>query len=111
MIPSCGNSDGVRGTAIKSDKKMYLRGACGSHELQSRSLDLETYNRGAAPSLLSSDIWGLFKGSLISPDNILRSRLALVEEEQRRECISISMAAKAPSSFKCHQESPEILFI
>lgn len=49
MIPSCGNSNGVRGKAIKSDKKMYLRGACGSHELQSCSVDLETYNRGAAP--------------------------------------------------------------
>lgn len=34
MIPSCGNSNGVRGKAIKSDKKMYLRGACGSQELQ-----------------------------------------------------------------------------
>lgn len=53
MIPSCGNSNGVRGKAIKSDKKMYLRGACGSHELQKRlescSVDLETYNRSAAP--------------------------------------------------------------
>lgn len=75
MIPSCGNSNGVRGEAIKSDKKMYRRGACGSQELQkwleSCSLDLETYNRGAAPSLLSPDIWDLFKGFVISPDNIL----------------------------------------
>lgn len=75
MIPSCGNSNGARGKAIKCDKKMDLRGACGSQELQtwleSCCVDLETYNRGAAPSLLSSDIWELFKGFAISPDNVL----------------------------------------
>lgn len=34
MIASCSNSNGIHRKAIKSDKKMYLRGGSGSHELK-----------------------------------------------------------------------------
>lgn len=36
------------------------------------SVDLETYNGIAAPSLLFSDIWEILYGFVIFPDNILR---------------------------------------
>lgn len=34
MVPSCSNSNGVHGKAIKSDRKMYLCAVSESHELK-----------------------------------------------------------------------------
>lgn len=70
MIPSCGNSNGVRRKAIKSDKKMYLRRTWKSRALKvgwSSSVDLEASIEAPLPRYYAQ-IFGKYYRALNNDD-------------------------------------------